>query len=67
MAYYANTQITMRSGESHQCVEYPGQVIEIRDRALADEALMELERPVIPTGRKLYLDPTQIESIKGVE
>lgn len=64
---YANARITMKSGQRHQCTEWPSRVIEIRDRALAEGSLMELERPVIPTGQKLYLDPTQIEAIKGAE
>jgi hypothetical protein len=64
---WGNTRIVMRSGEKHDCTEYPARVREIRDRALADRSLMELERPVIPTGQKMYLDPTQVESIKGIE
>jgi hypothetical protein len=54
----------MKNGERHDVMEYPSKVIEIRAKAIEENALMKLERPIIPTGQYLYLDPTQISSIQ---
>lgn len=62
---YANSRITTHDGDVHSCCEWPREVLKIKAAAEATGSLMELERPIIPAGQKLYLDPSQITSIRG--
>jgi hypothetical protein len=61
---YANAQITLHTGDIYKVCEHPEAVVHERTLALREERLMELERPIIPAGQKLWLDPTQIAAIR---
>ena len=57
--------ITMVSGQKHWAAGYASCLIEqVNEARQNGKALLAIERDTIPTGQMMYLDPTQIESMK---
>jgi len=64
---YANSKITMRSGDVHFATETSSVVAKIVEVGRAgNKALVSFEAPTIPAGELFYVDPNEVASITAV-
>lgn len=65
-SFHAKSKITLKNGEKREACEMVERVIRLRDGALADGSLMELEKPTTPAGQHFYVDPGEVALIEPV-